>query len=162
MGRDVKFLNACNHIVNDVTYDIQLCPKCYGKGYYFDIYFDEKGEAVLSEDEIKLQQEMLKIIIDHKYDNLFHEEWGSQLHSLIGSKNNEITKNKIKVLARQAMEYLQKVQYTEYKNNGTLKDTELIKSIESVDVKELGPTGYLITILVKNVSGKVYEQSIKI
>ena len=162
MSKDIKYFNACNHTVNNKVYDIQLCPKCYGKGWYFDIYFDESGEAITSSNEIKLQQEMLKVIIDHKLDNLFHEEWGSQLHNFIGSKNNEITKNKIKWLARQAEEYLQKIQLTEYKENNILNEKEIIENIISVDVKEIGPTGYLISILVQSNSGETYEQSIQI
>lgn len=162
MSRDVKYFNACDHIVNDKTYDIQLCPKCYGKGYYFDVYFDNVGEIITSEDEIKLQQEMLKVIIDHKFNNLFHEDWGSQLHNLIGSKNNEITKNKIKMLARQAEEYLQKVQINEYRQFNNLNEKEIIKDIVSVDIKRVGETGYLITILIKNVADNIFEQTIEI
>jgi hypothetical protein len=162
LSKDVKYFNACSHIVNNKTYDIELCPKCLGKGWYFDVYFDDSGEAITSSDEIKLQQEMLKVIIDHKYANLFNEKWGSQLHNFIGSKNNEITKNKIKLLARQAEEYLQKIQLTEYEENDTLNGKEIIQNIVSVDVKEVGPTGYLISILVQNSSGETYEQSIKI
>lgn len=162
MSRDVKYFNACDHIVGDKTYDIQLCPKCYGKGYYFDIYFDNSGKVITSEDEIKLQQEMLKVIIDHKFRNLFHEEWGSQLHNLIGSKNNEITKNKIKMLARQAEEYLQKVQMIEYNTYNNLNEKEIIKDIISVDIKQIGSTGYLITILVENVANNTFEQTIRI
>ena len=162
MSRDVKFLNACNHVVGNKTYERELCPKCYGKGYYFDIYFNNEGEAITSENEIKLQQEMLKVIIDHRFDNLFHEDWGSQLHNLIGSKNNTITENKIKMLARRAEEYLQQVQLIEYKERGILNSKEIIKNIVSVNIKQLGPTGYLVSIVVENDDGEIYEQSLKI
>jgi len=162
MSKDVKYFNACNHTVGGKTYDISICPKCAGKGWYFDIYFDKTGEVVVSEDEIKLQQEMLKVVIEHKNSNLFHEKWGSLLYKLIGTKNSQITKNRVQVLARQAVEYLQKIQKTEYKENQTLNDKEIIANVISVDVKSVGPTGYLITILVENSTGQTYEQNIQI
>jgi hypothetical protein len=162
MSYDIKGFNACNHTVNNKIYDYQLCPKCYGKGYYFDVYFDKEGKIATTTDEAKLQQEMLKVIIDHKYDNLFHQDWGSQLHSLIGSKNDTITKNKIKMLARQAEEYLQKVQVVEFNENNTLEATEIIQDIVSVNVKEVGPTAYLISIIVSNTVGDVMSQTLEI
>lgn len=162
MSYDVKFLNACNHIVNNVSYDIQLCPKCLGKGYYLDCCFDKKGGAITAQDDIKLQQEILKIIIDNKKGNLFHEEWGSLVTTLIGSKNNEITKNRLKVLVRQAEEYLQRVQLIEFEEHKQLNEKEIISAIESVDVQNISPTGYLVTVRIANEVGDIYEQSVKI
>ena len=162
MSYDVKLFNGCDHIVDGVRYDLQLCPKCLGKGYYFDICFDDAGQAILTENDLKLQQEMLKVIIDRKYKNIFHEEWGSRVDELIGSKNNEITKNKLKVIVRQAEEYLQKIQSIEYNEHKNLNNKEILDDIISVNIKELGPTGYLVSVLVKNVAEDIFEQEVLI
>ena len=62
MSKDVQFFNMCNHIIDNKYYDLYACPRCYGKSYYIDICFDNAGEAVLAQGDIKLQQEILKII----------------------------------------------------------------------------------------------------
>jgi len=162
MSKDVKMFTACNHLVDGKSYDLQLCPKCYGKGYYFDISFNKNGDVITSSDDIKLQQEMLKVLIDEKFSNPFHADWGSQVTTMIGSKNTNITKNKVKVMVRQAEEYLQKMQIIEYSTHHNLNNKEMIEEITSVNIDAIGPTGYLVTVLLKNVAEDVYTQTINI
>lgn len=162
MSYDVKLLNACNHVVNNISYDIQQCPKCYGKGYYMDCYFDKQNNIITAEDDIKLQQEILKVIIDNKLGNPFHDNWGSLVNGMIGSKNSQITKNRLKVLVRQAEEYLQKVQLVEYQDHKQLNEKEIISNIESIDIQEVDKTGYLISVRIRNEVDDVMEQTIKI
>ena len=92
MSTDVKVFNACNHVVNGERYTQDTCPLCRGKSYYKDIAFDNSGKAVLCTGEIKLQQEVLKIMDDPKGGNKFHPNWGDELianhsHAYLGSKN---------------------------------------------------------------------------
>ena len=162
MSKDIKMFNACNHLVDGITYDSQLCPKCYGKGYYFDICFDKNGDAITSSDDIKLQQEMLKVLIDEKFSNPFHSDWGSQITKMIGSKNTDITKNKVKVLVRQAEEYLQKIQIIEYSEHHNLNEKEMIEEITSVNIEGVGPTGFLVNVLLKNVAEDVLTDMIEL
>ena len=162
MSLDVKLFNGCDHLVDGVTYDLQKCPKCYGKGYYFDLWFDKDGQVITASDDIKLQQEMLKVLIDTKFKNLFHTNWGSQLNSMIGSKNTDITRNKIKVLAKQAEEYLQKVQVIEQNIHNNLNDKEIIGEILSVNIEAVSPTGFMINVLVKNAVDDVFTQTFTI
>lgn len=162
MSKDIKLFTACNHLVDGTTYNLQLCPKCYGKGYYFDVSFDNNGEMITASDDIKLQQEMLKVLIDNKFSNPFHADWGSQITTMVGSKNTAITKNKVKVMARQAEEYLQKMQIIEYSTHHNLNSREMIEEVVSVNIDAIGPTGYLVTILIKNVLEDVYTQTINL
>ena len=67
--------NGCNHMINGTLYASNLCPKCRGKNYYKDIAFDNNGHAILCDKEIKLQQEVLKIVDDPKFGNKFHQLW---------------------------------------------------------------------------------------
>ena len=162
MGQDIKMFNACDHIVNGQSYDLPLCPRCYGKGYYFDIHFDISGKTVITSESNKLQQEILKIIIDEKYRNLFHPEWGSQAHNLIGSKNANINKSKLEIIIRNALEHLKSVQINQQKQWNNLTDDEIIDQITDIEIINIGPTGYHIKVMLSNKAGEILEQSIQI
>ena len=68
----------------------------------------------------------------------------------------------MKVLVRQAEEYLQRVQLIEFEEHKQLNEKEIISAIESVDVQNISPTGYLVTVRIANEVGDIYEQSVKI
>lgn len=160
MSKDIKIFNACDHIVDGEKYNYSICPKCYGKGYYFDVNFDNNGIIVTTENSIKLQQEMLKVIIDKKYQNVYHPTWGSEFDYVIGSKNININKNKMEVIVRSALEHLKAIQISTNKNFKNLTDAELLNEIEYIEIKNLGPTGIAINVTVSNVLGEIFEQDI--
>lgn len=160
MSKDIKMFNACDHIVKNKQYDPQLCPKCYGKNYYLDIHFDINGETVLTEGSIKLQQEMLKIILDKKYMNAFHPRWGSEIDSIIGTKNINIGKAKLEVIIRMALEHLKSIQISSNTTFKNFTDDEILKLIEHVEITPLGPVGYNVDVTITNISGEVLHQSI--
>jgi hypothetical protein len=160
MSKDVKFFNACNHIVDGKQYESAMCPRCYSKGYYLDICFDSAGLAVTSTGSIKLQQEMLKVLMDEKYKNVFHPQWGSEIYLLPGSKNVAISKTKLEVMVRRALEYLKTVQTNEYHQYGNLTPEEILDQIEYIEIKKLGPTGWQLYIMVSNSVSEIYAQTI--
>lgn len=160
MSQDIKIFNACNHIVENKYYEPQLCPRCYSNGYYFDIHFDEQGKAVTTTGAIKLQQEILKVLVDEKYNNLFHENWGSQIHNMIGHKNLSITKARLEILVREALNYLQNVQLNEYYNVRNLNESEILDKILYIEINPVVPTGYQINVVISNTTGDIYSQSI--
>lgn len=163
MGYDVKFFTACSHIVDKKQYDVQQCPRCHGKGYYLDIYFNKSnGEAVLAQGGIKLQQEMLKVIIDEKNRNKFHEQWGSNVHGMFGSKNLSLNKAKLEVIVRMAVEYLKNTQLIEYQEFNNLSPSEILDKILYIEINSLGPTGYRVEVTVSNSVGEIFTQSITI
>jgi hypothetical protein len=162
MSYDVKVFNVCDHLVNKIQYESRLCPRCRGEGYYFDIHFDATGAPVLATGDIKLQQEVLKILLDEKYTNPFHLNWGSDLRNLIGTKNLAINKARIELIVRNTLEYLKSVQVNEYMTSENLTADEIIDQILFVEIKALGPTGYTVDVTFSNGVKEVYNQSINI
>ena len=160
MSQDIKIFNACDHVVNGTVYDQSLCPKCYAKGYYFDIHFDDDGSAVTTSGSLKLQQEMLKILIDEKYRNPFHPNWGSEIYTIVGHKNLAITKARLEMIVRRALEHLKMVQSNEYMQSGTLTPDEILDRIVYVEISPLGPTGWHVYAVISNSTGQVYSQTV--
>lgn len=150
MSKDVKMFRGCNHYVDDLMYEPNLCPRCYGQGYYFDISF-EGGQAVLSEGSIKLQQEILKILIEEKGSNLFHKDWGNEINRLVGTKNTAIKKSKIEVLLKQTLDHLKAVQQGEDIAWDNMTNEEKLGDILSIDIQETNRNdGYIIKVKVSN------------
>lgn len=160
MSKDVKFFNACSHIVDGKQYEAAMCPRCYSNGYYLDIHFDNTGLAVTTDGSIKLQQEMLKVLMDEKYKNVFHTQWGSEVYTMPGHKNLAINKAKLEIIVRRALEYLKTVQTNEYYQYGNLTPEEILDKIEYIEIKRLGPTGWQLYIMVSNSVKEIYAQTI--
>ena len=158
MSLDVKFFTACSHVVNGIQYRYDLCPRCYGRGYYIDISFDSGGKAVLTGGPIKMQQEILKILIDHKGSNPFHLNWGSEVYTLPGHKQTRITKTRIELMIREAIEYLRRLQKNEALTNKYVTDSEIIKDISYITMKRVGITGWSVYIVLTNNVQEVYSQ----
>lgn len=159
MSKDVKFFCACNHHVNGLTYVADECPRCYGKGYYFDIYFEGR-KPVLAEGSIKLQQELLKILIQEKGENVFHPEWGNDINErIIGTKNLNITRTKIEFLLKQTIEYLKAIQLSENYIWDNMNENEIIDQISSIEVIPLDKTGYYVKIQLSNSAGEIIGQT---
>lgn len=136
-----------------------MCPKCLGKGYYYDIGFNKAGEAVLCSGTIKLQQEMLKIINDIYKDNVFFPNWGSELHNLIGTKLSKTPGLKAKWMVVQCLDYLRTLQLTANEQFGNMTTDEVLQGIESIEITNLG-VGYDIDCTITNMSNEILGQTI--
>jgi hypothetical protein len=159
MSYDVKIFNLCDHYTGGKQYMPEKCPKCLGKGYYYDIAFDKAGQAVLATGSIKLQQEMLKIINDVKGDNPFFERWGSELHDLIGQKSTKLTSPKLQLMIRTSLEYLRFLQCEESDTYNNMTMDEILLGVESIKVDNYY-VGYDVSVVIKNTSNEILEQTI--
>lgn len=144
------------------------CPRCYGKGYYFDIFFDSDGKAVLASRSKKLFQECLKILIEDKLSNKFHPDWGCDIEKRIGTKNRkDIDKFKVELSVRDAIEHLRSLQLNNqflYKN---MYDDEIVESISSITVSSItvesdGPTGFNVHVEVVSKAGDVITYNVRL
>ena len=159
MSIDAQFFNACNHIVDNKYYDLYACPRCYGKSYYIDICFDNSGETVLAQGSIKLQQEILKIIIDKKYDNPFHPNWGCEKDLMVGNKNLQFIKVKLEKIIRDSLDYLKNVQTNEYEKYRTLTQEEILGQIDFIQITPLQQDKYYINVSILNTADQLVTQT---
>lgn len=160
MSQDIKYFTACSHLVNDVQYEDYMCPRCYGKGYYIDLMLDEAGQVITTSGSIKLQQEMLKVLLDHRYSDVFSKNWGSEIYTLPGHKKLNITKPKLEMMVRRAIEFLRKVQQNEANTNRTITDEEIVGTIEYIDIQPISVTGWQLYIACSNSVSEIYTQTI--
>jgi hypothetical protein len=165
MSQDVRMFCYCSHVIDDEVYEEDKCPRCYGKNYYFDIHFDNNGQAVLSENTLKLQQELLKITLEEKGDNPFFEEWGNEVRKrIVGSKNTVLIKTRIEMLVKDCLEYLKSVQMGNQNYYQNMDNEEIIATIESINVIPTSQVGYDVQVVVTSQAGEniAFEFSIEL
>ena len=161
MSKDVMLFTACNHIINNVHYEANLCPRCRGYSYYYDISFND-GQVVTCEGDIKLQQEVLKIMNDMKNGNKFHTDWGNALinNSVIGSKNIKSIDQKIKIIIFETLQYLKNIQINNQILFKNMSENEIINNIQNITVQSMGISGYRVRVTFENSAGQIFTQEI--
>ena len=159
MSVDAKIFTLCDNYTGGKQYIPDRCPKCLGKGYYYDISYDLQGRAKLVTGTIKLQQEVLKIINDVKGDNPYFARWGSELHDLIGSKQDALTSAKLQMMVRTSLEYLRLLQVTEHEEYKNMTMDEILLGVESINVQDY-VVGYDLNVTIKNTSDELLDQTI--
>lgn len=161
MSKDIKMFVACDHYVNEIIYEWDKCPRCYGKGFYFDIYFNQSGEPELTTGSMKLQQEVLKILIEEKGSSIFNLEWGNELFSrVIGTKNQSIMRTRIELIIRSTLNYLKSVQENENQLWNNMMEDEIINEIEHIEILPSGLDGYHIKVKLMNSAEEIITQGI--
>lgn len=158
MSEDIKLFKACDHYVNKKQYEAERCVRCYGKGYYYDIHFNSNsGKIQMTTGSLKLQQSIIKIILDEMKSNPFHLKWGSEIRNLVGTKNVKINKTKLELMIRTSLEHLKDIQTNQnllYKN---LSSDEILKEVTSIKIDLIGQTGYDITVTISNVVNEIID-----
>lgn len=159
MSTDVKMFCQCDHYANHKQYNYEMCPKCQGKGYYYDITFDFSGNPVLATGTIKLQQEMLKIINDVKGNNRYFPDWGSTVHDIIGSKITNMPAAKCEIAVRMSLEYLKLLQLAQNETYGNMTQDEIMLDVDNIVITQFD-RGYDLDVTIKNQEQEIFNQSI--
>lgn len=69
---DVQLKHTCNHKLGASQYTLSKCPRCLGKGYYYDIQFNAAGKILEVSLVDKLAQTLEKFVLTESND--FHPE----------------------------------------------------------------------------------------
>lgn len=163
MAYDVKMFVLCTHVIDGEIYEEQRCKKCYGRGFYFDIHFDAIGASSTATSTAKLQQELIKIIMEDKGSNKFHQKWGCEVaNRMIGKKNDPNAKVRIEMLVRESVTHLMNVQRENQLLFENMNEDEIIESIISVNVVKSGSTSYDVHVVVQSVTGELIPMSVEL
>jgi phage baseplate assembly protein W len=122
------------------------------KLYQGDIYF-ENGRAKVIDNDEKLAQQTLKILLSLRGGNPFHKQYGSSLYYLIGRYTDEEALNALSSEEiRNTLIYYQRIQKNQELKQ-TMTDAEVFYRLLNVDVEEISSTHFIITIGMMNREG---------
>lgn len=126
------------------------CPKCLGLNILDDIFVNSKGDIETASKESLLLQNVEKIIITKLSSNIFHDWYGTTLHTFIGTKisDKELLHNKIREQISLAIEKLRNIQRQMVSSGRKFDKGELFGKLLKIEIKETDdPTALLVTVV---------------
>ena len=144
--------NICDHVLGNppVNHTLSNCPKCFGKGVYGDIVFNNKGKVETINNIDQLKQHIKKILLE----NTRPSGYGLS-YSLIFNVVNETQLLSIKRELNRCIDYLSSVHDENIKSNFFYSTQELIHSVNDVQVTRTSdPRTVNALIICTTVSGK--------
>jgi hypothetical protein len=146
---DIKLRHICDHNLSDSHYTQYSCPRCLGRGYYFDIKFDGQGKTIVLSKEDKLAQSLEKILITEI--NLFHPEYAANLPKWLG----KLAFNEIKELIKyDIVNAVGRIKAYQDSFPGTFSSRASIATLDSIDVYEVEVGSLQYNVSITTVSGQ--------
>ena len=140
----------------------EFCPKCSGTKYVDDLEYIGPGEVRIASEETLLLQRFEKIIVTKLSSNVFHDWYGTGLHSLIGMKisDKDMMRSKIIDQIGAAVDRIRKIQKDMVATGRTMSPGELLGKLEDIIVEETDdPTLIQVTVSFRSQRGTPMEYS---
>jgi hypothetical protein len=145
----------CDHTAGDplVSYTLQTCPKCLGKGTHGDVSFDTSGKIYTLTGINQLKQQLKKILVE----NTRNTGYGFN-YNLISLTINDSQLLSINRELNRCLTYFNNLQIKNQREGFYYNNTELLDSIESIDVfRDTDPRNVNALVYCKTVSGRSVE-----
>lgn len=142
---DLSLKHVCNHVLSSGTFKLNICPRCLGSGFYYDIKLSPDGLFETISKISKLQQELEKITLTE--GNPFHPDYGANLQARVGNISIQRLKPIIESDLRKAIGQLQKFQ-EQASGVNIFSSDELISHIDSIIIQENGQTGLQFNVYI--------------
>jgi len=150
---DAKLKHNCDHNLPSGKYSLNACPRCLGKGHYFDIKFSPGGDIFLVNETEKLLQELVKITLTSKGTNPFHGEYGSYVSDSVGKLQvKEFREGRLKQSIMDAVLRLRYLQREGVERGYKFSLKELIDKVKSIEIYEIAGNPTYLGFKVKVVS----------
>jgi hypothetical protein len=140
----------------------ERCPKCLGVGLLDDIFINGKGDIEVVSKENLLLQNVEKIIITKISSNIFHDWYGTGLHTFIGTKifDKDLLFNKIREQISVAIEKLRNIQRQMVSSGRKFDNGELFGKLLKIEIKETeDPSLILINLIFTSQNNASIEYS---
>lgn len=133
----------------------ERCLRCRGTGIENDYRFDEKGEALLVNNENLLYQACVKLLLTRVGSNPYHRWYGTTLIDKVGSKAVGGVANAIRFEVVRALDDFKDTQGQQAKYQ-FVSPKERLAGIDSVNVQANpnDPTVFLVDVVVRNASNE--------
>jgi len=112
---DLYCKTTCDHKIGDVKFVEEDCPRCNGKGEYFDVQFDATGDFMLVDRSRRLVQDVKKALLDQLGTNTEDPNWGSELHNARLLRDPNLIKARVRASVVEAEESSQYIVYPDEK-----------------------------------------------
>jgi len=140
----------------------ETCPKCLNVKTIDDFVINGKGDTETVSKELLLLQEVEKIITTKISSNAFHSWYGTDLHSLIGTKisDRQLLYTRIREQVSNAIDKLKNVQKQMQSSGRQFDPGELFGKLLKIDIEDTeDPSLVLVTVTFTSQSNTPLEYS---
>lgn len=140
----------------------ETCPKCLNVKTTDDFFINGSGDYEMISKELLLLQRVEKIIVTKVSSNLFHFWYGTDLHSLIGTKifDRTLMETRVREQIANAIEKLKTTQDRMVSSNRQFDPGELFGKLLKIEIEDTqNPTIMLVTVSFTSQSGTPMEYS---
>lgn len=140
----------------------ETCPKCLNVKNIDDFYINGHGDFEMVSKELLLLQQVEKIITTKLSSNAFHTWYGTELHSLIGTKifDRQLLYSRIREQVTNSIDKLRTVQKQMLASGRSFDPGELFGKLLKIDVEDTeDPSMILVTVTFTSQSGNSIEYS---
>ena len=162
----IEYLNKIKHyeplIEAFYTTIPDTCPKCLNVKTVDDFIINGHGDIEMVSKEILLLQQVEKIIVTKLSSNAFHGWYGTELHSLIGTKifDKELMNTRIREQINTAIEKLRTTQRQMQASGRKFEPGELFGKLLKIDIEGTDdPSMILVTVTFTSQSNTPMEYS---
>jgi hypothetical protein len=138
------------------------CPKCLGVKTVDDILINGQGDAEVVSKEILLLQQVEKIIVTKFSSNVFHSWYGTDLHSLIGTKifDRQLLYTRVREQISSAIDKLRTIQKQMQASGRKFDPGELFGKLLKIDIIDTeDPSTIMVTVTFTSQSNNPIEYS---
>jgi hypothetical protein len=162
----IEFLNKIKHFdpIIEVNYVsiADTCPKCLNVKTVDDMVINGNGDIEVISKEILLLQQVEKIIVTKLSSNNFHSWYGTDLHTLIGTKifDRDLLYTRIREQISSAIEKLRTIQKQMMASGRKFDPSELFGKLLKIEIEETeDPSMILVTVHFTSQSNTPIEYS---
>jgi len=143
MSFDIGQTILCNHIDrfgNTYTDPSQIdrCPKCHGKGDYYDLVWNATSGEVSKVEDLSLLQELaVKAVLTSKGDNIYHPSYGTAITDSVAAPSSSVDAV-ARLIEQQVVQALGGVRFRQDQQleiGQVMTDDELIRAISGIEVE---------------------------
>jgi hypothetical protein len=162
----IEFLNKIKHYDPIVEFFYSTipdtCPKCLNVKTVDDFTINGHGDIEMVSKELLLLQDVEKVIATKLSSNAFHSWYGTELHSLIGTKisDRELLFNRVREQISTAIDKLRTTQKQMLASGRKFDPGELFGKLLKIDVENTDdPSMILVTVSFTSQSNTPIEYS---
>ncbi len=147
---DVGKTLTCDHVVGGVRYSEETCPRCLGRGFYYDFELDAHGNVPQVFGANLLSELILKFVLTPRGSSKIHPGFGTRIPVSVASTS--LSREDVLLELRRALGLLALYQRDQISLGQTLLDEEFFAGLDDLSI-EVGDRSLDIQVKVRTRSG---------
>jgi hypothetical protein len=130
MAFDIASKHTCYHVISGVNYLPVQCPRCHGRGFYYDLLPHTLGQVALITGSDKLVQQLEKAFLEQRRPS----GWGFNHKALVGLYQVDTIKALLTSEIVATLSFVKQQQQSQLQQGISLTASELIDQAGDLEI----------------------------